>query len=101
MVDLDRRYVRSGAFVARRVAGELLLVPSGEENALVGKRDLLVIGGSGEELWELLVQGGSAEDLVRHLQTTFDVSEAAARADVARFVAELAAAGAIEPAEAQ
>jgi PqqD family protein of HPr-rel-A system len=52
---------------------------------------------AGEALWSALATGASAEELVRALCLEFEIDEATAATDVARWVEELAALGLIEP----
>lgn len=95
MVEAERRYVRADDIVTRRVAGELIVLRGGPALNPGGSDDLYVLGGSGEELWELLASERSPDELVGFLTTTYAVSEHEARADVARFVDDLVAAGAL------
>ena len=95
------RYRRSDAFVSRRVADEMLLIPVGTRATHPRHRagDLCALNETGEYLWSQLASPQGVEDLVRNLIQYFDVDAERARADVERFVADLLALEAIHPVE--
>jgi hypothetical protein len=98
MVDAHERYVRVPGFVARKVAGELVLVPvhRGSDDPRDRAALLYVLNESGEELWQALTTGRDADELARKLTKTFDVSLDTARADVEAFLADLLGIGAVQ-----
>ena len=76
------QYEQGEAFIARRIAGEAVLVPvgSGSLNGMVTFNE------TGNFLWQKLLEGSTAEELTDALCETFDVSESDARKDIARFL---------------
>lgn len=88
---------RAAGFVARRIAGELVVVPVLRAEATAGAAlPFFVLNATAEALWDALAVPASADELVRLLTGTWEVSVDRARDDVSAFVAELRALGAIE-----
>lgn len=95
--DSEERFVRRPEVVARRVAGELLLVP------LVGRAvderarsaELYVLNHTGEFLWQQLSAPQTLSDLARNLMNEFEITAELARADVEKFIASLREVGAV------
>ena len=85
------RYVRRPGVVARRVAGEMLLVPVNARTVDEAHKtaELFVLNATAERLWELLASPISIEDLARNLIDEFEVSAESARADAAAFIQSL------------
>jgi hypothetical protein len=83
-------YVRAGGVVARRVAGEMVLVPI-ERASREGEHVVrfFVLNSTAEYLWSLLERPQTVESMARHLTSEFEVSEEQARADVVAFLADL------------
>ena len=73
-------------FVLRTVAGENVVLPSGDELDL---NMMITLNDTGRFLWEKLEVGAEADQLVAELLAEYDVDEATARAAVERFVAKL------------
>lgn len=73
-------------FVLRTVAGETVVLPSGDELDL---NMMITLNDTGRFLWEKLEVGAEADQLVAALLAEYDVDEATARAAVERFVAKL------------
>ena len=91
------RIRRSEDFVARRVAGELVVVPVLRAEAASGAPlPFFVLNETGERLWESLSEARSPDELVRLLTEAWDVTADRARADVSAFLTELRALGAVE-----
>ena len=85
------RYVRRPGVMARRVAGEMLLVPVNARTVDEAHKtaELFVLNATAERLWELLASPISIEDLARNLIDEFEVSAEVARADAAAFIRSL------------
>jgi len=85
------RYVRRPGVMARRVAGEMVLVPLDARTVdeLHRTAELFVLNATAERLWELLASPISIADLARNLIDEFEVSEESARADAAAFIQSL------------
>lgn len=77
-------------FILRTVAGETIVLPSGDELDL---NMMITLNGTGKFLWERLETGAETEELVSALLAEYDVDEATARAGVEQFVAKLNANG--------
>jgi hypothetical protein len=95
------KYERASSLFARRVAGELLLVPVDVKSARQENRaaDLFVLNATGEFLWNLLQRAHSEEELASALAAEFEVDVEQARRDVDSFLHELRAIGALKQAE--
>lgn len=88
---------RAAGFVARRIAGELVVVPVLRGEAASGASlPFFVLNESAERLWEALAEPRSPDELVRLLTHSWEVSVDRAREDVMAFLAELRALGAVE-----
>jgi hypothetical protein len=88
-----RRWVRARGVVARRVAGEVILVPVDVAGAEPGS--FFVLNGSGELLWSLLEEPQDVEHMARHLIAHYAIDLDTARRDAARFVERLVDCGAL------
>ena len=95
------RFVRSADVVARRIAGELVLVPIATRTDDAERRtaNFFVLNRTGEFLWEQLVSAIDSDALVTALTQEFAIGADEARGDVERFLSELADCGAIDPVE--
>lgn len=92
------RFVRARGVVARRIAGEMVLVPvaTRSENPATRVADFFVLNETGEYLWELLSSPRGDEDLARHLMTEYGITPEQAAADVRAFLDEMRANGALD-----
>ena len=73
-------------FVMRTVAGQVVVLPSGD---VLNLNMMITLNNTGKFLWERLETGAEVEELVSALLAEYDVDEATARAGVERFVAKL------------
>ena len=80
-------------FVVREVAGQTVVLPSGENLNL---NMMITLNGTGKFLWERIAVGADVDSLVADLLAEYDVDEATARAGVERFVAKLESNGFLE-----
>ena len=80
-------------FVVREVAGQTVVLPSGENLNL---NMMITLNGTGKFLWERIAVGADVDSLVADLLAEYDVDEATARAAVERFVAKLESNGFLE-----
>ena len=87
----EQLFRRREGVIARRVAGEVLLVPLGVRTVDEGRRtaELFIINETGERLWEWLSVPTPVSELARNLMREFDVSAETASADATAFVASL------------
>lgn len=95
------RFVRSPDVIARRIAGETVLVPIAVRTESAARRtaNFYVLNETGEFLWKHLDIPVGVDELARHLVHQFEVSAADARADVEQFISELTECGAIQNVE--
>ena len=92
---MTTHYEKAPAVVARRIVGELVLVPI-KHNA----GDLQCIYSANETggfIWDLLISGQAVEDITSILAREFELAPEQARSDVIVFVTELEDIGAIVP----
>lgn len=73
-------------FVLRQVAGETVVIPSGNE---INLNMMITLNETGEFMWDYLTRGTDAEELVAALLKEYDVDETTARSSVDAFVAKL------------
>ena len=73
-------------FVLRQVAGETVVIPSGDTLDL---NMMIALNDTGKVLWEALEKGAEEADLVAALLAEYEVSEEQAQKSVASFVAKL------------
>jgi hypothetical protein len=95
------RFVRSPDVVARRIAGEVVLVPiaTRTENAARRTANFYVLNTTAELLWDRLQSPADAEELTREVALHFEMDAAEVRGDVEQFLSELERCGAIHTAE--
>src|SRR3954470_13598453 len=81
---------RAVGVIARRIAGETVLVPIAQRPGGVAEAtQFFVLNATGETLWELLAEPASLETMAQHLSNTYEVSAERARADAQLFIEEL------------
>ena len=73
-------------FIMRDVAGQTVVLPSGEDLDL---NMMITLNDTGKFLWELLESEKEEADLVAALLAEYDVDETTAATAVAGFVAKL------------
>lgn len=77
----------SSDFVLREIAGEYIVIPTGEKALKLN--GLITINETGVFLWRLLQSGAEKEELLSALTAEFDVEEKQARADIDDFLGVL------------
>ena len=82
------RYLRMPGVVARRVAGETLLVPVSPRalDAFSGAAELFVLNETGERMWAWLAEPRTIEEMARNLINEFEVTAELAHADATAFI---------------
>ena len=95
----DARFRRSESVAHRRIEDEVLLIPIRTDP----REGLAVfsLNPTAALLWDLLEQTHAMRELVGALCERFEVSEAAAAEDVARFCSELVGCGALQQVDAE
>lgn len=91
------RWRRAPSVIARRVAGEMVLVPIARstDNPEFKSARLYVLNETGEYLWSLLDSPRTTADLARNLTLAFETTAGRAHADVDVFLAALRDIGAV------
>ena len=80
-------------FIMRDIAGETIVVPSGDELKL---NMMITLNGTGKFLWEHLEKGAEVDELVEAMLAEYEVDEKTARLGVEGFVAKLQEKGFLE-----
>ena len=70
----------------RDIAGETIVVPSGDELKL---NMMITLNGTGKFLWERLEKGAEVDELVEAMLAEYEVDEKTARLGVEGFIAKL------------
>lgn len=73
-------------FIMRQVAGETVVIPSGDQMDL---NKMITLNGTGAFLWKLLEQETTQEALVQALLSEYDVDPQTAAKCVAEFAQKL------------
>lgn len=73
-------------YILRTIAGDNVVLPSGDELDL---SIMITLNDTGRFLWERLEKGAEVDELVAALLEEYDVDEATARAGVDAFVTKL------------
>ncbi len=89
----ERSWARRPGIVARRIAGETILVPVRHRAQEMG---LFTLNEVGTFVWERLDGRRPAGAVVRAVTRAFEVEPARARADLDEFLAQLVEAGCVE-----
>ena len=91
------RFVRSPDVVARRIAGEVVLVPIATQAEDASRRtaNFYVLNEAAELLWRQLEAPAGPEALAQQLALHYEIDPDQARRDVERFLSDLANCGAI------
>ena len=77
----------------REIAGEIIVVPSGDE---VNLNMMITLNDTGRFLWQRLEIGATLDELVQAMLGEYDVDEQTARAGAERFVSKLQERGFLE-----
>lgn len=85
--------LRSG-YVRREVAGQHVVVPTGE--AAIDFSGVITLNGVGAFLWRRLEEGRTEQELLTELLEGYEVEEHVACADLAEFLHKLKVAGLFE-----
>ena len=81
----------TGEMVLREIAGEYLLIPTGE--AALKIHGMVTLSESGLLLWKKLQEECTEESLVEALLQTYEVDRETAQADVREFLQQMEKAG--------
>ena len=83
MLDIKKYQAMSG-YVSREIAGEMLLVPIGEQTQELN--GIIHLNETSMFLWELLKSPQSIDDLIEALKTEFITEEVNLKNDIKEFI---------------
>jgi len=89
----DRAYLKDPDFVFRRIADEIVLLPI--RRNMGDLESIYTLNGVGARVWELLDGRRTARDLGAAVVAEYEVTAEVADADVAHFLSQLDAIGAV------
>ena len=81
-------------FVLRKIAGDLLLVPTGK--TALDLNGMLMLNEAGAYLWQKLPESSDEAALVDAFMAEYEVTPAVAQQDVSEFLAQLRALGIVD-----
>jgi len=87
-------YQKKENVIARRIVGEMLLVPI--RGSLADMEKLYVLDEVGEQVWVDLDGERSLQDILDRVCVSFDVNKDQAKSDVEEYISELQSADLIE-----
>ena len=73
-------------FLLREIAGEIVVLPTGDDLDL---NMMITLNETGRFLWERLEQGAEIEELVSAVLKEYDIDEADARMHVTKFLEKI------------
>lgn len=82
------------SFVLREIAGEYIIVPTG--NTALDFNGLITVNEVGMFLWNLLQTEVTADDLIRETMKEYDVDLETAKSDIEEFLEKLKENGIVE-----
>ena len=80
-------------FIMREIAGEIIVVPSGDELNL---NMMITLNDTGRFLWQRLEAGSTLDELVQAMLEEYEVDKQTACAGAERFVSKLQERGFLE-----
>lgn len=81
-------------FILREIAGECILVPTGETTQEFN--GLITLSDTARFIWENIEKVESSQELVKRMLEEYDIDEVTAKADSHRFISELLQRGFVE-----
>lgn len=82
-------------FIKRDIAGEILLVPTGQTAQEFN--GMITLQGIGEFIWDHLEEAQNIDELLDMIQGEYDVDRAIASGDALAFIMQLLRSGMIKP----
>ena len=82
-------------FIKRDIAGEILLVPTGQTAQEFN--GMITLQGIGEFIWDHLEEAQNIDELLDMIQGEYDVDRATASGDALAFIMQLLRSGMIKP----
>lgn len=81
-------------FITRTIAGETVVVPTGEAAARLN--GMITLNETGAFIWEFLQEDHTKEELLTAMREEFEVEEALAKTDIEGFIGALMENGMLE-----
>ena len=78
-------------FILREIAGEIILVPTGETTQQFN--GLITLSDTARFIWENIERADSFEDLVKMMLEEYEIDEETAKRDAYNFIDQLLASG--------
>ncbi|MBI5640289.1 MAG: PqqD family protein [Nitrospirae bacterium] len=80
-------FIKKKEIVARKIAGEIILVPIAGK--LAGMQQIFTLNAAGQYIWDHLDGAENLGEIIAGVQSFFDVDTKQAEADVMDFIDEL------------
>ena len=87
MISVDVRFVRNHDVVARKIQGELIIVPV--RRGVGDLNSLYTLNPVGAALWDFMNEGHTVSEMVERVCEEFEVTAAQARQDIESFLDSL------------
>jgi Coenzyme PQQ synthesis protein D (PqqD) len=87
MLAMDVRFIRNQEVVARKIEGELILVPI--RSGVGDLNSLYTLNEVGSVLWDFMTEGHTLSEMVQRVCDEFEVTTAQARTDIEGFLDSL------------
>lgn len=87
MISVDVRFVRSPEVVARKIQGELIIVPI--RRGVGDLNSLYTLNPVGAVLWDFMNEGHTVAEMVKRVCDEFEVTASEAQADIQSFLDSL------------
>ena len=83
-------HIKEG-FVLREVAGQIMVIATGE--ASKNFHGMIKLNGTGKDIWVALQEGKSETEIIKDLQDKYQIEETQAQADTKEFLNQMLKAG--------
>ena len=87
MISVDVRFIRNQDVVARKIQGELIIVPI--RRGVGDLNSLYTLNAVGAVLWDFMTEGHTIGEMVGRVCDEFDVTAAQAQCDIEAFLDSL------------
>ena len=81
----------NGDFIKREIAGDILLIPTGE--TALKFNGMITMTETGSLIWDEILKGSSKENIIKAMLENYEVSEDEATEDIDQFINRLKDAG--------
>jgi Coenzyme PQQ synthesis protein D (PqqD) len=87
MLAMDVRFIRNQEVVARKIEGELIIVPI--RSGVGDLNSLYTLNEVGSVLWDFMTEGHTLTEMVQRVCDEFEVTTGQARSDIEAFLDSL------------